>query len=167
MSGGYADNRGTNPVVDSFHESPLESRLKQLCRDDSRQAATVLARSVLRSADVLNVELTESTVTIVTEHFTGEHPYHVNAVGEVTLEQSGEYRCTIDDVDLEFSTATMNEDAYSRTLDRIADEDGLQVIREGRESPRMESIMGPGATGREGGLGSPRSILHRIRHWLR
>lgn len=167
MAQRQADDERAHSDVASNRESSLSSRLNQLLDDGKHQSAMVLSRSVLRSADVLDVEITDLTVTVVTEHFTGIHQYRANDDGEVFIEQSGEYGCTMDDVDFEFSTSTMNEDAYRRAIERITAEDGLTPPQPTYGDSSENSETETKEDGRFGGGRSIRSIFERIRQWIR
>lgn len=147
------------------------ARLKELCAEGDRRDAVALAKANLGSAREVEVTIDGSTVRVETEHFRGTHRWHRDARGEVVIEGTGEYTCTDADVDLSFSTASMNETARDRARaaieaemeGEVEDRSSAVVEDGGRDRPADGSATsGPGES-----TDGDRSLVGRVREWFR
>lgn len=143
--------KGENEQGDPRPE--LAARLRDLCTEGKRRSAIRLARSILRTAAVRHLDVGSSTITVETDHFVGTHEYHTD--DGIVIERSGSYRCTIEGVDLSFTTATMNQAAYREAISRIEAATGDQSRSAVKEPADTEIVED-----------EPAGLLERLRRWL-
>jgi|GEM_PF-6292940 len=96
----------------------LETRLIELCEAGNRKDAADLAKAALTNDPVRSVTIADGEVVVDTEWFRGTH--RLRRDGErLQVDQQGTYRYKHDEVDLSFSTATMNDEAYRRVREEL------------------------------------------------
>lgn len=84
------------------------ARVAELCMRGDRVDAVLLAKEHLRHARDVTVSIDGASVVVETAHFRGIHRWAVDPDGALHIDRGGEYRCTVEDLDLTLSTATMN-----------------------------------------------------------
>jgi hypothetical protein len=87
----------------------LESRIEELVADGSRRDAAELATAALKNDAVVDVSVDDDAVTVETRRFRGVHDVRRDGDRPLVVQQ-GEYEVK-GDLDFEFATATMHDDA--------------------------------------------------------
>lgn len=129
----------------------LESRLEELVREGDRQDAAELAIAALKNDEVVDVTVEGDAVTVETRRFRGTHDVERDG-GDPTVVQRGDYHLK-GDLSLEFSTATMRDDALAAAREELgvdADDDEDAAAGQGVEREAAADGGEP-----EGGNGDP------------
>lgn len=94
------------------HEISLQTRLKELCVEGNESLAIQLARGVLNNTEDVHVDISSDTILIETKHFRGVHNYEMSPDQTAIIDHKGQYNCTLDEIDLSFTTKTLNPTAF-------------------------------------------------------
>lgn len=102
----------------------IDERLRDLCQQDKRTQAVVLAQAACKNEPVEGITIDDTLVHIDTPRFQGVHQLTTDRRGELDVRSHGEYTYKSDAVELSFSTAAVHPHAYDRVLKELAVRDG-------------------------------------------
>ncbi|WP_338728524.1 hypothetical protein [Haladaptatus sp. DJG-WS-42] len=100
----------------------FDERLQELYQQGNHEQARTLAKAVLRNESNTRVEISSEIVRVETPHFRGTHRIAVNQSGVMGVEHHGTYQYKSQEIDLAFTTRTMNQAAYDQATGHLTEQ---------------------------------------------